>query len=143
MGTVFKRKRINKDGKETFYWYLAYAINGKRKWESAGVAGLVTKTMARELLKKREQQVKLGQWDMLEAEIPTLSAFIPKYIEHIRDIKQNRTWRKSEEHLKKLEKVFGSKKLSEINPEDIDEYKAIRVKEVSLTTRKVGTSIKN
>jgi len=134
MGTVFKRKRINKDGKETFYWYIAYSLNGKRKWESAGEAGHVTKTMARELLKRREQQVKLGQWDMLEAEIPTLSEFMPKYIEHIRDIKQNRTWRKSEQHLKKLEKVFGNKKLSEITAEDIDEYKASRLKEVRPAT---------
>jgi len=134
MGTVFKRTRVHKNGKHFDYWYISYSINGKRKWEAAGEIGPVTKTMARELLKKREQQVKLGQWDMLEAEIPMLSEFIPQYIAHIRDNKQNRTWRKSEEHRNKLRKVFGNNKLSEIAAEDIDEYKAKRVKEVTPTT---------
>jgi hypothetical protein len=100
MGSIFKRSRIRKDGREVDYWYIAYSINGKRKWEAVGEVHSVTKTMAKELLKKREQQVKLGQWDMLEAEVPALREFIPQYVEYLKDVKCNRTWKKSREHLK-------------------------------------------
>lgn len=134
MGSVFKRTRVHKGGRKMAYWYIVYSINGKRKWEAVGEEGLITKTAARELLKKREQQVKLGQWDMLEAKIPTLHQIIPKYVEYLRDVRHNRTWKKSKEHLVKLGKIFGDKKLSEITAEDIDIYKSARVKQVSQAT---------
>lgn len=134
MGSVFKRSRVRKDGRESDYWYIVYSINGKSKWEAVGEVASMTKTVAKELLKKREQQVKLGQWDMLEAEVPTLREFIPQYVEYLRDVKCNRTWKKSKEHLKKLERVFGNRKLSGITTAEIDAYKAVRVTQVTATS---------
>lgn len=52
MGSVFKRSRVRKDGRESDYWYIVYSINGKRKWEAVGEVASMTKTVAKELLRK-------------------------------------------------------------------------------------------
>jgi hypothetical protein len=78
MGSVFVRTRTHKHGKKVDYWVIEYRVNGKPRRETAGKVGIVTKTIARELLKKRQLQVKLGQWDMIEVKIPTLSLFTPE-----------------------------------------------------------------
>ncbi len=39
MGSVFKRTRVHKDDRKVTYWYIAYSINGKRKWEAVGEVG--------------------------------------------------------------------------------------------------------
>jgi len=39
---VFKRT-TKRNGKKREYWYIDYVLNGKRKWESVGKVGLVTK----------------------------------------------------------------------------------------------------
>jgi len=44
---VFKRQRINKEGKQASYWYIIYSLKGKMKWESVGKVGEVTKDVAR------------------------------------------------------------------------------------------------
>ena len=61
MGSIFVRTRTHKGGKMADYWVIEYRVNGKPRRETVGKIGIVTKTIARELLKKRELQVKLGQ----------------------------------------------------------------------------------
>ena len=58
---------------------------------------------------------------MLEADIPTLEDFTETYIEYVRDIKQNRSWKSAILYLNSLNKRFGKKKLSQITPKDIDD----------------------
>ena len=83
MGSVFKRGEN---------WVIEYKKpNGRLRRESIGKMGVVTKSMAKEILRKREQQIKLGQYEMLEAKIPTIEQFRDEYIRFIRDIKQNRS----------------------------------------------------
>jgi site-specific recombinase XerD len=86
------------------------------------------------MLRKMEQKVKLGQYDMLDAEIPTLGEFAEDYIEYQRDVKQKRSWKKDVEHLKRWSAVFGDRRLSEISAKDIDDYKQIRLSEVKPAT---------
>lgn len=129
MGSVFERTRIHKDGKKASYLYIVYSVNGKRKWESAGQVGVITKTYARELLKKRERQVKLEQWDMIEVKVPTLDEFSNYYIEYIRDIKHNRSWNDAVYYLSHLLQFFDGKKLSNITPADIEDYQKFRLAE--------------
>ena len=62
---VFKRWIKSKDGSNTPYWYIRYAVNGKEKWESVGKTGVVTKTLAQAKLEERRRQVRLGQLDMI------------------------------------------------------------------------------
>jgi len=61
MGSVFLRGDS---------WVGEYRVNGKPKRKTFGKKGVITKTLAKEMLKKIEQKVKLGQYDMLDARIP-------------------------------------------------------------------------
>jgi len=93
MGTTFIRGNSR---------VIEYRVNGKPKRESLGNKNLVTKTMAKEIIKKREQQVKLGQYDMLESKIPTLEAFSKLYINHVSNVIKKRSWKRDELCIKHL-----------------------------------------
>ncbi|MGE5443320.1 MAG: hypothetical protein ACM3SR_01805 [Ignavibacteriales bacterium] len=122
MGSVFVRTRTHKDGKKADYWVIEYRVSGKPRRETLGRVGVVTKTIARELLKKRELQVKLGQWDMIDAKIPTLNEFANEYLKYVKDVAKKRSWSRDVLSLKYLKGFFGERKLSEITPKDIDDY---------------------
>lgn len=126
MGSVFRRGAM---------WVIEYKMpNGKTKRESIGKAGVVTKSIAKVVLRQREQQIKLGQYEMLEADIPTISQYKNEYIRHIRDVKQNRSWPLAITQLKRLESFFDGRILSNISPSDIDDYKLYRQKQVKPAT---------
>lgn len=130
MGSVFVRTRTYKNGKKANFVCIEYRIHGVPKRETIGKPPTVTKTFAREVLKKRERQVKLGQFDMIEAKIPSISEFEVEYMKYIRDIKQNRSWQSTLHYLKHLKSFFGGKKLSQITSKDIDDYKLTRLQAV-------------
>ena len=65
MGSVYQRGNS---------WVGQYKDRGKTVQKAFGKKSLITKTMAREILKKIEHQIKLGKYDMLDTEIPTLIA---------------------------------------------------------------------
>jgi len=127
---VFKRTRTTQDGKKNQYYYIRYWIDGKDKKESIGKVGEITKTVAQAKLEERKRQVRLGQLDMIGVDIPTLSEFFDEYISYIKDVKQNRSWKGAIQYLKHLTSYFKDKKLSEISPKDIDDYKLFRLKDV-------------
>ncbi len=129
MGSIFVRTRTHKNGKKVDYWCIEYRPNGKPRRETVGKVGVVTKTIARELLKKRELQVKLGQWDMIEAKIPTLSEFAPEYLSYVRDIIAKRSWARDELSLTHLNSFCGDHNLSAITPRDIQDYQGKRLKD--------------
>ena len=123
MGTVYKRGNT---------WTMDYKDqNGNDRQKAIGKVGVITKTMAREILRKKEQQVKLGQYDMLDADIPTLDDFTKQYIAYKRDTEKKPSWKSDEQHLRlHLIPFFGrNRKLSDIKPQDIDDYKSSRLKE--------------
>ena len=64
---------------------------------------------------------------MIEAKVPTLQEFSTNYLTYIKDVKQNRSSRRTRQALDHFILVFGIKKLSEISPEDIDTYKKRRL----------------
>lgn len=125
MGSVFLRKNS---------WVIEYKLNGRTKRESVGKYGIMTKTAAREILQKKERHIKLGQYDMLEADIPTIFGFSGEYIKYIRDIKRNRSCESVHYKIKLLSDFFGDKNLSQITPKDVDDYKLLRLTEVKPST---------
>ncbi|HEX3034708.1 MAG TPA: tyrosine-type recombinase/integrase [Thermodesulfobacteriota bacterium] len=131
---VFKRWRESQDGSKTAYWYIRYWINGEEKKESIGKVGIVTKTVAQAKLEERKRQIRLGQLDMIGAKIPTLNEFAEEYIKHVRDVVKKRSWKRDELCLRHLKGFFGDKKLSEITPRDVDEYKELRLSDVAPAT---------
>jgi len=133
--SVYKRPIKNKSGKITEYWYVEVSIPGGRKVKrSLGRAGHVTKAVAREFENELKKKIRLGQLDMIEADIPTLNDIKDDYIAYIRDVKGNRSWRRSEELLRPLSKLYGNKKLSDITTKDLEEFKSLRLKEVKPAT---------
>lgn len=119
---VFKRRINNKKG-NTAYWYARYRVNGKDKWESLGKVGEITKTIAEAILSERKKQIRLGAYDMMTAKIPTIDDFSKEYIDYVKNVKKKRSWKKDEVILCRINNYFGNKRLNEINPKDIDEYK--------------------
>jgi integrase len=132
MGSVFLRGDS---------WVGEYKDRGKAKRIAFAKKGIVTKTMAKEMLKKIEQKVKLGQYDMLDAEIPILREFAKKYIQHVRNTVQRRSWYRYEYGLIRLIEFYGDQKLSEITPKDIDDYKTFRLRNAKPATvnREIAT----
>jgi integrase len=90
--------------------------------------------MAREMLKKTEQKVKLGQYDMLDAHVPTLKEFLVEYLKHGKDVVKKRSWYREEYGSRHFLELFGDRMLSEITPKDVDDYKQIRLNEVAPAT---------
>lgn len=134
MGSVFVRTRTHKDSKKADYWVIEYRVNGKPRRETVGKVGIVTKSIAKELLKKRELQVKLGQWDMIGAEIPTLNEFANGYMKHVRDVMKKRSWKRDDLCLHHLRDFLGDHRLSQITSKDIDDYKESRLTKIQPAT---------
>jgi len=127
MGSVFTR------GKSIVIEYKL--PNGKTKRETIGKTGIATKTMAKEVLKNKERQVKLGQYDMLEAVSPTFNAISTEYLHHQKDVKQIRSFARTAQAVSHFSKLFGARKLNEISASDIDIFKQRRLEEsVKLNT---------
>jgi integrase len=108
---------------------IEYRLNGKTKREAIGKTGTITKTVAKEILRNRERQVKLGQYELLDAVIPNLSEIANVYIAYQKDVKQIRSFDRTRQCVNHFVRFYGNKKLSEINTEDIDLYKKIRLSE--------------
>jgi len=127
MGSVFLRNSS---------WTIEYKLsNTKIRRETIGKKGIVTKTFAKQVLKMREQQVKLEQYDMVEAQIPMLQDFIHNFIKYQREIKQIKSINRTIISCKHFIRILGNRKLNEYNPEDIDIYKERRLNEgVKLNT---------
>ncbi len=56
MGTVFKRGET---------WVIEYKKQNGNLSESVGKSGVLIKTKAREFLRNREKQIKLGKYEMI------------------------------------------------------------------------------
>jgi hypothetical protein len=131
---IFKRYRKQKDGSKVPYWYIRYWVNREEKWEAVGKVGEVTKAVAQKALEEMKRMVRLGQWDMIGATIPTLEEFSQEYIVYQRDVKQKRSWKKDVDHLKRWNTAYGNRRLSDISAKDIDDYKQLRLVEVKAST---------
>jgi integrase len=125
MGSVYQRDNS---------WVVQYKDRGKTVQKTLGKKSLITKTMAREILKKIEHQIKLGKYDMLDTEIPTLREISKTYIAYVKDTLKRRSWYRYEYSLNSLLSLYGDRKLTEINPKDIDDFKEIRLKSVQPAT---------
>ena len=120
MGSVYLR------GKSYVGKYKDENDNWVRK--TLGRNPTINKTIAREILQEIERKVKLGQHDMIKAKIPILRDFAKDYLAYQRDVKQKRSWDRDELCLAHIVAFCGNRKLSDIKPKDIDDYKEFRLK---------------
>jgi len=116
MGSVFKRGGS---------WVIEYRnLDGRLRRESIGKRGVMTKTIARAILEKRELNVKLGKEDMLDAEIPIFSDYAKEYLVYQKDVKKIRSHERTRKCLEHFSGYFGHRLLSDIKT---DEYKLKRM----------------
>ncbi len=132
---IYKRPITSKNRKITEYWYVEVPKPGGGKFKrSIGKVGLVTKSVARQVENEIKKKIKLGQFDMIQADIPTLNEIKDEYLTYVRDVKKKRSWKRDEELLRPLSKLFGNKKLSDISTKDLEDFKLMRLNEVSPAT---------
>jgi len=128
--SVYKRTIVSKGGKKSLYWYVEVGLpTGKKIKKSIGKVGEMTKAVAREVEQDLKRKVKLGQWDMIHSNIPTFNEFIADFISSLRDIKQNRAWKQGGDCVRDFAVLFGEKRLSDIKPADIEDYKRLKTQE--------------
>jgi len=126
MGSVYLRGKsyIGKYKDENDLWIR----------KTLGNKNIMTKTMAREIVKEYERKVKLGQHEIIKAKIPTLKAFSGNYLSYVKNTIQKRSWSRDQLCLKHLLGFFGNRKLDKIHPKDIDDYKDCRQTKVKPAT---------
>ncbi len=77
---VFKRTIKGKDGRKKERWYIDYVLDGKRKWESVGVVGEISKEQAKKLLALRKTEILQDKFNAPKPKIiPTFSEFAREY----------------------------------------------------------------
>lgn len=124
MGSVFLRGDS---------WVGDYRVNGKTRRKTFGKKGIVTKTSAKEMLKRIEQKVKLGHMTCWMLTF-LLNQFSSEYPKHVRDVVKKRSWKRDELCLRHLKDCMGDRKLPEITPKDVDDYKESRLAKVEPAT---------
>ena len=130
---VFRRTIKGKDGKKREYWYIDYTVDGKRKWESVGAVGEVSKDIAKKLLALRKTEIVQDKLNAPKPKvIPTFSEFTRQYLEFAKGSKKS--WDRDMYALRSLEPFFGSYKLKDISPILIEKYKLERKQVVSPRT---------
>ncbi|NIP32282.1 MAG: tyrosine-type recombinase/integrase, partial [Candidatus Dadabacteria bacterium] len=129
---IFKRT-TKRNGNKREYWYIDYVVKGKRKWESVGKVGQVTKADARKLLAVRKTEVLQGKFNNPKKTVmPTFTEFAEEYIEYAKENKKS--WDRDERSLKFLLPHFGRYFLDDISPILIEKYKLNRKSDVSART---------
>jgi len=128
---VFKRYSKSNDGTKTAYWYIRYSVDGKEKWESVGKVGVVTKMVAQRKLEDIKKKIRRGVYGHEDVTLEELEC---DYIEYIKNVKKLRSWKHRAQHLDKINSFFKGKKLLQITPKDVDEFKLYLLK-----TRKPAT----
>ena len=68
-----------------------------------------------------------GRHDEILAEIPKFSEYTEEFYNYSKDIKKIRSHRTTKNCLYNFSKYYGAKKLSEISPNDIDDFKLKRI----------------
>ncbi|MDA2918961.1 site-specific integrase [Desulfobacterota bacterium AH_259_B03_O07] len=91
---VVERIIERKDGKKSVYIYIEIPLpNGRKLKRSFGKKGLVTKTQARLYEQELKRKIKMGQLDVVQADITTFNEFVSDFISYLKNIKKNRAWK--------------------------------------------------
>jgi len=106
-------------------WYIDYYYNGRRIREKVGPS----KKQAKDVLNKRKTQIAEKKFlDVKRNENISFSEFSNYFLENYSKVNK-RSWKRDQLSIKHLKKFFGNKKLYEITPQDIENYKKKRLED--------------
>jgi integrase len=117
-------------------WYLNFYYEGKRYNEKIGQ---VSKSVAQEKLNIKRSEVIRGEWKPKAVRI-SFDKFKEQYLEFSLSNKRAGTSKRDVVSLKPLQKFFGGKFISEINPFLIEKYKQKR-KEDGVSVRTINVEL--
>ncbi len=124
MGVYKKGRRGNKD-----VWWIDYYHEGRRRRECVGTS----RALAQDALAARRTDIKRGNYDfVLKKKSPRFKDFAHFYLETYSVNK--RSCRRDRDIMVHLVKSFGTSRLLQVLPSDVEKYKASRAKVVTKAT---------
>jgi len=119
--------------KQGVYW-IDYYVDGHRKRERIGP----DKRLAETVHRKRKVEIAEGKYlDKLRPVTTTFDELAETYLAYARDQQQKRSWTRDRTSLTTLAAAFGGKRLTEITPAAIEQYRAWRKATISRRGRPV------
>jgi len=114
-------------------WYVVFSLPGDRKkWVKIGKC---TKSEAKRVLAKLESEIIAGNFGILNIKPISFEDFARIYLERIKSFKAEKTWNTEKGFIQRqLIPYFGSKRLSTITKQDVEEYVSRRSKQVKGNT---------
>jgi integrase len=119
--------------KQGVYW-IDYYVNGRRKRERIGPDKRLAETV------HRKRKVEIAEGKYLDRQRPITTTFddlTKAYISYARDQQQKRSWTRDRTSITTLNAYFGGKRLPELTPALIEQYRAWRRATISRRGRPV------
>jgi integrase len=105
-------------------WYYDFQYRGERY---AGCIGVVSKTVAKEILTKKKAEAVEGRYALPSKKpSPRLAEFVEEYFAYYRTNRRAHSVRRHVTAWQALQPVFGTKRLVEIAPFDLERYRRDR-----------------
>ena len=105
-------------------WYYDFQSRGERY---AGCIGQVSKTVAKEVLARKKAEAAEGRYSApAKKQSPLLEDFTKEYFDYYRANRRPHSVRRHEISWRAIQPVFGSKRLEEIAPFDLERYRRQR-----------------
>jgi hypothetical protein len=105
-------------------WYYDFYYRGERY---TGNIGPVSKTVAKEILAKKRAEAVEGRYELpAKKPSPRLAEFVTDYFAYYQTTRKPRSVKRYEVSWHALQPVFGSKRLDEISPFDLERYRRQR-----------------
>jgi integrase len=111
---VFKKQGV---------WWIDYYINGRRRRERIGP----DKRLADTVLRKRKVEIAEGKF--LERRRPIMTTFdelADAYLHYATHQQRKRSWPRDRASIRALQTYFGGKRLTDITPASIEQYRTSR-----------------
>jgi integrase len=104
-------------------WWVDYYVDGHRKRERIGP----DKRLAETVLKKRKVEIAEGKYlDKQRPVTTTVDELAERYFTYARDQQRKRSWPRDRTSIKALTGYFGGRRVADITPADIEQYRAWR-----------------
>jgi integrase len=105
-------------------WYYDFQYRGERY---AGCIGQVSKTVAKEVLARKKAEAAEGRYSApAKKQGPFLEDFVKEYLDYYRANRRPHSVRRHEISWRAIQPVFGSKRLEEVSPLDLERYRRQR-----------------
>jgi integrase len=111
-GSLYRRGRI---------WWMAYVVDGRQRCESSGTTN---RRLAQKILNLRLAEIIEGRFRLPKTNAPRFEQFSQEFLNSIR---HENTKKRYSSSVVSLLVHFGDSRLSDVNPERIEEFKEARL----------------